>query len=257
MRVVQSRGPRCEIKHATETVDEAVTDTHAGVAEYDQEMAHKRRRSRRPHTNGPLRDAGRLERRANWAVIVGLPIAVATLAVAIVALSDHGDRAVAQKVDLEDVALTVYNGVPGERVRGTSGEPELEVTLHNVGNQLSVARSVRIKVQEVAVLKHCYSAGVMPLGGRYGITLPASLTPGQVVEVPIHEQLAAEEADRFKLPISVVGRAAVARIYLLRLGVSLLHDIDRRPLPLGGGCDGATHDSGWRRLLPHAQTSHA
>ncbi len=73
----------------------------------------------------------------------------------------------------------------------------------------------------------------MPLGGRYDITLPASPEPGQAIEAPIHEQLAAEEANRFKLTMTVAGQAVLSRIYLVRLDLSLLHDVDGRPLPLG------------------------
>lgn len=107
------------------------------------------------------------------------------------------------------------------------------MTLHNVGNQLSVAKSVRVKIQDVAVLKQCYSAGVTPLGGRYDVMLPASPESGQVIQAPIHEQLAAEEADRFRLTMTVSGQKVLSRIYLLRLDVSLLHDLNERPLPLG------------------------
>jgi hypothetical protein len=124
-----------------------------------------------------------LQRRANLAGIGAFGIAVATLVVAILALSGHSGRAVARKVQLESVGLTVYNPALGEeRVPGAKGEPEVEVTLHNIGSQLSVASTMKVEVQDVIVLKRCYSAGVTPVGGSYDVTLPAALRPGQVIE---------------------------------------------------------------------------
>lgn len=88
-------------------------------------MAHKPRRSKRRNAKGSPGE-GRLQRRASWAVIGGFPIAVATLAVGIVALSDDNGRAVVRKVHLEDVGLTMYNPASGERVRGATRAPEIE-----------------------------------------------------------------------------------------------------------------------------------
>jgi hypothetical protein len=195
-------------------------------------MARKSRRSRRRKASGSP-SGGVLQRRANLAGIGAFGIAVATLVVAILAPSGHSGRAVARKVQLEDVGLTVYNPALGERLPGAKGEPEVEVTLHNIGSQLSVASTVRIEIQDVVVLKRCYSAGVTPVGGSYDVTLPASLRPGQVIEAPIHEQLAAEEADRFRLTMGVAGQGVLSHNYLLRLKLSLLHDVGERPLALG------------------------
>lgn len=132
-------------------------------------------------------------------------------------------QAVTRVVHLEPAGLVVYDGAT----------PQIEVTLHNTGTGLAVLESATIAVRRVAALKQCFSSGVIPLGGTYTVPLPANPRAGEVIQAPLHEQVAANTADRFQLSLGTPDKNTASTINLLQLDVAIAHDRSSRPIRLG------------------------
>jgi hypothetical protein len=128
---------------------------------------------------------------------------------------------------LEQVDLLVEDGL-GEY----PFHSRLETTLHNTGGRLVVINRARIEILHVYELPLCFTQGGIPVTGSYGVSLPADARPGDVVEVPLHQQLGADEPDRIHLDLSVEGDD-LEGVYLFELDVSLVNDGSKSPLPLG------------------------
>ena len=76
-------------------------------------------------------------------------------------------------------------------------KPRIEVRLQNTGNRRSVLTSAILTVRkEVVVRPSSLGAGLL-LSTTYDVRLPNRAAEGQTVEIPIDQQLAADEADRF------------------------------------------------------------
>jgi hypothetical protein len=108
----------------------------------------------------------------------------------------------------------------------------VEATLHNTGGRLAVITRARIKVLHVFELPLCFTQGGVPVSGSYGVPLPVDAQAGELVEAPLHQQVGADEADRFALNLSVEG-ADLKGVYLFDLDISLVNDGSTAPLPLG------------------------
>jgi hypothetical protein len=171
----------------------------------------------------------RLTRWASWAGIVAAVAAVVGIGLTIRAdVSSGTPHAPRHAPQIESVDVEVPN--PGRSERS-----EVQVILHNVGNERTIAKRVIVHILHAAHVTLCFSQGTLGLSERYNVQLPYFPTPGQIVEVPIHEQLAAEEADRFALsfgfePGGVAGRPS---IYLYQLELTVLHDLSPVPVRLG------------------------
>jgi hypothetical protein len=134
-------------------------------------------------------------------------------------------QVVTRIAQLEPAGLVAYNAYDG-------AAPQLEVTLHNTGTGLAVLESANVLVHRVAVLRKCFSAGVVPLGGTYTVPIPAKPRAGEIIQAPLHEQVAANSADRFRLSLGTPG-ARTASINLLQLDISIVHDHSSTPIRLG------------------------
>lgn len=111
----------------------------------------------------------------------------------------------------------------------------LEVTLHNEGGRLVVIDGAQVEVRQVRAVRSCFAQASLPVSNRYGALLPTDAEPGDSIEVPLHQQVGADAADRFRI---VLGADAgtddeLTATYLFDLEVSLLNDGPRSPLPLG------------------------
>jgi hypothetical protein len=118
---------------------------------------------------------------------------------------------------------------------GSSEESQVQVILHNIGHGRTIVKRAIIRILSSAQLTLCFSQGSLGLSERYNVKLPAFPTPGQIVEVPIHEQLATDEADRFALSFGFEADVVTGgpSIYLYQLELSVLHDSSPVPVKLG------------------------
>jgi hypothetical protein len=180
----------------------------------------------------------RRSRWADWATIVGAPLALAAVVVAVITAVLGGSGGGAPPApgpsspDLQGISLVVRNDVDSDR------KPGLEVLLDNAGMGRSVISGATVEVLRMDPLPLCFTQGELPLGGHYGAQLSTEAEPGEVVEVPLHQQLAADEADRFLIALGLTGDeegdgGELPGLYLFELDVSLTHDGAPRPLHLG------------------------
>jgi hypothetical protein len=140
---------------------------------------------------------------------------------AVNSLSSHGGN-------LKVVDLVVLNGTDWER------SPEIQVTLHNTGTQRSIIKRALFRIQSLAALPVCHTAGELLVSNRYDVALPTTLPKDEVpVEKPVSQQLGPDEADRFAFTLSVPQSVETHTVYLYQLQIDFLHDTDSTPLNAG------------------------
>jgi hypothetical protein len=180
-------------------------------------------------------------RLSEWVTIIVAPFAVVAAMIAIIAYIDGsgGDSPPAPSLaHVEPVDLVVHNGAAAE------SPPRLEILLHNTGDQRAVISRANIEIRRVGLLRQCFSQGDLPLSTTYAATLPANAAPRYVVQAPLHEQLGADEADRFAVKLgvradpasssySIRGVPSLAGLYLFEIAISLVSDEGGQPLGVG------------------------
>ncbi|HEU4449575.1 MAG TPA: hypothetical protein VFR63_06300 [Gaiellaceae bacterium] len=139
-----------------------------------------------------------------------------------------------RQTQLEVVDLAVRND--GE------GPPEIDVTLKNGGNLVSVVKGATFRILRYEAIEHgrrCYQGGEpLPAGKRYRLALPLDDVEGQEVTVKLTRELRANEADRFAFKVSLASDRYVDRVFLgpsrlVQLEVLLEHDSNAEPLLAG------------------------
>jgi hypothetical protein len=152
------------------------------------------------------------------AAVVGVPLTLVGLVIAFLSLrgGDDGKKPPARAA-LKAVALVVHNG---------GGGPQLDVGVHNVGDRRAVLTRARLTVERVDSVPVCVSAGGLNVTGTYNAILPPH--PG-AVDVPLHQQVGRDEADRFTIKIGATQKSLSSedgrpRKLLYRLGLSLVDD---------------------------------
>lgn len=125
-------------------------------------------------------------------------------------------------------------------LNGPTGKPRVEVILHNVGTGRSIVTRASFRILHVAELTECFTQGGMSLSNDYDVILPPNPTPGESITIPVHEQLAGDEADRFALSLAESSETAAgqqtygkAHLYVFQLALSIHHDGDPVPDRLG------------------------
>ena len=173
--------------------------------------------------------------------MIGAPIGIAGVVVAILALGASGDHeAGARKssAHVKPIELVVHNGIFEDH------PPTLELFLHNLGRRRAVLTRARIEVLRVGLVRQCVSQGDLPLSTTYAATIPADAKPGDAVEVSLHEQLGGDQADRFAIALGIRANPASSSYstgkrmslpgpFLFELAISLVGDAGRRPLAVG------------------------
>src|ERR1700683_1123848 len=168
------------------------------------------------------RSGSSLSRMANVAGIIAAAAAVTAVALAVVNMLSPAQAHVTKRApQIEPVSLQMPEHGPGEK-------SEVQIILHNVGNERSIIKRAVVRILHSDQVHLCFSQGSLGLSESYAVTLPDSPAPGQTVEVPLHEQLASDEADRFALsfrpepPTTAEVTTQGPTIYLYQLELLLL-----------------------------------
>lgn len=125
----------------------------------------------------------------------------------------------------------------GEGIRQTRASmPTLEVSLLNAGGQRTIFTSAQFEVLRYAVLEDCtlYAGAPLEVSATYDVVLPLDPPIGHVVEVPISQEIAGDEADRvaFRFGNPELGpNTNTGFLYLL--AVRLIHSTDQLVLAAG------------------------
>jgi hypothetical protein len=147
------------------------------------------------------------------------------------------------------------SGDGGVEVQRDESMPTLDLTLHNVGERLSVVSRARFVVTDFAELDNCDvlvdggggaaggGTGVVRLLGRFNVRLPPKPRIGQTIDRALNRQVASDDAARlvFRFATLRVRDLAARRnelpvqgpVRVYRLATSLLHDGERDGLPVG------------------------
>jgi hypothetical protein len=177
-------------------------------------------------------DGPKLMRMAAYATIVGAVLAAVTVALNFGPAGSSSHAMSGRAPRLQSIDLVVHNNLDPAHSR-------IEVILHNVGTGRSIVKGVVLHILHVTQLGICTTQGDLPLSETYDVLLPSHPSPGQNITVPLHEQLASDEADRFALSPAVSGDTTeelpkVSRhIYIFQLNLSILHDTDTAPVNAG------------------------
>jgi hypothetical protein len=128
--------------------------------------------------------------------------------------------------------LSLVDTLVRDDVGGYPAHSRLEITLHNTGGRLTVVDQARITIRRVYELPLCFTQGDLPVSNTYPVMLSATARPGDVVTVPLHQQLGADEADRFGISFGVEGEdgESLPGVYLFEIDVSLQSDSPGSPL---------------------------
>jgi len=112
--------------------------------------------------------------------------------------------------------------------------PAVEITVHNRGTSRSVITRVAVTVEDAAVIPRCDAqGGSVPVSATYDVVLPPRPAPGDVFRVPVSQQQAADEADRFALRFGTSERATPTAVHLYRLRFDLEADGSKTRIPAG------------------------
>jgi hypothetical protein len=111
---------------------------------------------------------------------------------------------------------------------------KIDIKLLNSGTRLAAINSVRLVIQQAAVLTMCAGQAGFPSTGSYPAALPIDPTPGRVVTIPVSQLVPADGADRFDLLLRS-GRLAGSpgNIYLYRFHLYLTYNADNTILDAG------------------------
>jgi hypothetical protein len=88
--------------------------------------------------------------------------------------------------------------------------------LRNTGGELAVITGVRLEVQQFARIPECFSSGSLGTTGWTTAGLPANPRRGEVVTVPVSQQLSPDSADKFEVSLHVPKATQGLQIYRLR-----------------------------------------
>jgi hypothetical protein len=146
---------------------------------------------------------------------------------------------------LKVIDLVVYNQVAKYEQLESRGEaqtkdsvPSIEVILHNTGNRRSVITRASVTIKDRVSIEPCFTPNAeLRISGNYDIELPTKSRIGQTIEVPVSQQLGADEADRFIFrfgsPVHYHYPGVSRGAFVYWLGLSLRHDNEKDPLNVG------------------------
>jgi hypothetical protein len=157
--------------------------------------------------------------------MVGVLTTLSGLLVAAV-MSPLGERAVdwvlpISKIGQLDVVDTVLENTNGDGPSGGLKHATLDIKVQNNGSARLVVKGVTFVLQNLLSVEVCTTEGELDTTGEYDVTLPAAMKPGDRVEHPLNQQLAADEADRFIVTLQQPPVPDVRTISFYRLKASL------------------------------------
>lgn len=114
------------------------------------------------------------------------------------------------RLELDDVQIT-------PRISEGHGLPSFSdhvyFSLRNTGSQLAIVTGLKLQVQQFAQLPECYSSGSLGTTGWSSLNLPANPSTGEVVTVPVSQQMAPDSADKFEVSLHVSKAALGLHFY--------------------------------------------
>lgn len=185
---------------------------------------------------------GRL--RGSWAELplekklgtVFVPILVAAIGVGVPLLLAGGGNGGEEKADpqpqLETIDLAVTGG---SQLSDPPKVQEVDLTVRNSGDLLSIVKRVGFRIRASAPVKVCTGggAGLEPTERYKPVLLPSKPSPDQIVKTKVSAPIEPGDARRFTVGLSVPDRAKAEGKRIYQLDVLLYHDQGEEPLRAG------------------------
>jgi hypothetical protein len=169
---------------------------------------------------------------AGIAVLVGVLVSVLSSQAQRVVPSPSGSTAPQLAVD--GISLTSANF----QLNGNNliFQPyKIDIKLLNTGSGMAVINDARLVIQQFAALPLCQSQGYLESDHTYNGKLPVDPKPGQVVDIPLSEEVQSNDAGRFDLDLgtSLPHGKLNGQVYLYRVKLYLTYNIGTEPLDVG------------------------
>jgi hypothetical protein len=109
----------------------------------------------------------------------------------------------------------------------------VDMTLLNTGSGVAVINDARLVIEQFVTLPICAAQGYLSTSHAYNGTMPADPKPGQVIDIPLSEEIAANDADRFDLDLGLPHDKLSGNVYLYRVQLYLTYNANTAPLDVG------------------------
>lgn len=179
-------------------------------------------------------------RKLVWLGTLGTAVIAVLVGVLVNVLSTQAQRVVTSsstvpQLEIDGVTLTssttqsIVNSIDVNFV-----PYKIDIKLLNTGSGVAVINDAKLVIQEYAALPLCESQGFLGSSHTYNGNLPLEPKVGQVVNIPLSEEVSSNSADRFDLALSAsLPRGGVSKVYLYRVHVYLTYNVNVRPLDVG------------------------
>ncbi len=168
---------------------------------------------------------------AGIAVLVGVLVSVLSTQAQRVVPPPSGSTA--PQLEVDGVNLTSANTqVSGNGIDLNFTPYKIDIKVLNTGNGVAVINDARLIIQKFAVLPQCATQGYLGSSHTYSGDMPINPKPGQMVNVPLSQEIQPNDADRFDLLLSVPlphGKVS-SNIYLYRVQLYLTYNVNTKPL---------------------------
>jgi hypothetical protein len=167
---------------------------------------------------------------AGIAVLVGVLVSV---------LSNQAQRVVpppsgstTPQLQLDKISLTAANtALSGNTPVITPYR--VDITVVNSGSGVAVINDARLVIEQFATLPICNAQGYLDASHSYNGTMPAHPKQGQVVDIPLSQKIAPNDADRFDLLLGLPRDKVGYDVYLYRVQLYLTYNTNNGPLDVG------------------------
>lgn len=109
----------------------------------------------------------------------------------------------------------------------------MEFTVYNAGGSRGLITAAKFVVQDYMLLPACATGGDIPISSTYDLILPPMVEVGQVFQIPLSQQTAADEADRFAVRAQLSDKPETIAWPFYRLAVSFEIDGGQEYLDAG------------------------
>jgi hypothetical protein len=132
-----------------------------------------------------------------------------------------------------EVEIVSLNVVPGADVEGPLKPggvyelipPKVQVTLRNIGDQVSVVTGAELEILDHAHLPQCWpGAGPTPVSQTYDAVLPLVPRSHETIAVDVAQDIAPNGTDRFEFALQLPDPDEADGIRFYQLRVSLIRD---------------------------------
>jgi hypothetical protein len=112
---------------------------------------------------------------------------------------------------------------------------KVDLKLLNTGTGVAVINDARLIIQQFAELSPCNPAGFFGPSHTYGSNMPTNPSQGQVVDIPLSQEIQPNGADRFDLLLTIPEpkNGGDSVVYLYRIHLYLTYNVNTRPLDVG------------------------